>query len=759
MKRPLCILAVVFTAVLFMVQTFRGDVSVQEQLEGYEEGKTVLITGTITECEQQQQYAVTTTKLFLKNAALKQISFSYQKETQSNNREQLYQEMITTAGRVTGPGQLVQCELSGEQYLSPGSRVVVEGKLSFFQKATNPGEFDAAKFYRNRDIMFAVKEGKLLACSRTYNKLLTRLEKLKQQNITILSEILSPQEASVMQAMLFGEKEELDEELKKLYQQNGIAHVLAISGLHISMLGMAFYRLLKKILLPEKAAVILSEAMLVGYGTMVGFSASSFRAIFMFSLFLLSKAVKRTYDMLTALAYAEILLLLLHPGYLYDCAFQLSFLAILGIGCILPALKRLIPLRGRLPDAFMASLCVMITTAPVLIYHYHELSFYSIFLNLIVIPLMSILLGTAILLLILYQCRFPFAEFLVYPVKLILKIYQLGCLFTEKLPYGRRNFEKLSTWELILYYGTIILATILVNKWSKKRLSLLILVSCILLTMPKNRDFCVCFLNVGQGDCAVIKNVDNHVYLVDGGSSSRKKIGKRVIIPFLKSRGINQIDGIFLSHPDEDHMNGLVEVILEGKKENIRIGAVYLYESTLKREAEKLAALLQAAVAQGIPVYGIAAGDKLKKGDLEISCLLPEATESKSHRQEVLTGNAASVVLQVSFGEADILFTGDMEEAAEEKLLINGDIISQSIEILKVAHHGSRNSTTERFLKQVSPQLALISCGQNNSYGHPHTETLERLQEQDVKYKRTDESGAVTIRIDGKRMWVEEYGK
>ncbi|MDD6201604.1 MAG: DNA internalization-related competence protein ComEC/Rec2 [Lachnospiraceae bacterium] len=732
MKRPLCICSVVFVAVLFFTLRFFPSnvwnrISAfeeigEEEILGIRQGETVSLTGTIVSCQTKQQGKETITELILNH-----ITFISPIQNHSTNQ--------------IDSNFKIKCYLNEEETVKIGQRVAVCGAMDLFKHATNPGEFDSALFYQNRGILFQIKQGSIRGKSREYNKWAQFLDSVKNRNEVYLSHYLEEGNAAVIKAMLFGDKEELDSETKERYQKNGIAHILAISGLHISMIGMGIFRLLRRLPIPQWLSLLLSASIIVNYGIMVGFSPSAFRAIFMFLLYLLSKVFKRTYDMMTALSASMMLFLLLHPSYLYDCGFQLSFAAILGIAVLLPTFVTIIPIQNKFLSAFLTSFSVFLATAPILVWHYHEISFSSLLLNMLVIPLMSILLFSAILLLVLANLFQPAAVFMTYPIRFILWIYEKSCLLSESIPVSAKNVAAVSLWRIFAYYLVLITLTVLVKTKKKKILTLLLIPVFLLLFWQKNCGFSVWMLDVGQGDCNVIFSESGKTYLIDGGSSSKYNVGEKIIIPFLKSRGINRVDAIFLSHLDEDHINGILELLKEGREEHIKIGCVFLFSETLNGKEEKLKEVKEAAQENGITLRGMSARDVLRDGDLTIQCLYPKKGQEKK------SDNDTSLVLEVKCRDFQALFTGDLEEEGERELLQHYGQLSKNYTLLKVGHHGSDTSSSMEFLTWANPKQAIISCGKNNRYGHPHKETLERLEEIDCKVLRTDRMGAIEVNL------------
>lgn len=806
MKRPLAYTSVVFVMVLLLLQI--RDVSVfrqnpvsstedgQKTLLGYLQDDRITICGTITDYSVSNQYEQITTELILKDIQILPLYEDNSKENsllsnEKNSKEnssisnEKYSKENSSLSKekcskdnseyklITKSGQSVIAYLEGEYKVIIGSQVILSGKLSFWNKASNPGEFDAEEYYGNRDVLFSVKKGKLLKVSTAENKILQNLKEFRLKQERILADNLPVGNAAIMKAMLFGNKKEMEEEIKTLYQNNGIAHVLAISGLHISLIGMSIYRLLRRLPIPGWLTLLGSELFLLLYGCMVGFSASTFRAVFMFTLFLLSKVLKRSYDMVTAMAASAVIQLLVHPGYLFDCGFQLSYAAIMGIGILLPVLEQINEsLKNKwlrkIIAQFFPSLSVTLMTAPILIYHYYELSFFSILLNFIVLPLMSPLLLCGIGLLVTANLFDRFSLFVMtklvdvfggvgrllfdvpgsfcmlltkgfaFVVNLILWIYETGCRLLELLPIGRKNIAPLPVWGLLLYYSFIFVMTILVKKKRHLYQFVFTLLAFCLLLFPKKIDFSVWALDVGQGDCNVIFTEEGNCFVIDCGSTSKYNVGKKILIPFLKYHGIGRVDGVIVTHPDTDHMSGVLELLELGEEENIALNGIYIYEKGLKNEYEAWEELVTLADEQEIPVHGIGQGDILQTDSMRMECIYPLEGQSG------LTGNSASVVMKIDCGEFRGLFTGDLEMEGEKQLM--AEYGETSCDLLKVGHHGSSGSSSTEFLQWVNPDCAVISCGKDNVYGHPHKETLERLENEGTVILTTPECGAICIR-------------
>ena len=823
MKRPLTWLMVVFIWILFFLQkwneslfqnsTVNSTADGASCLYGYLQDDWVMMYGTITDYSFHNQYEQLTTELILKNVYLvltnqNNSDFNSTKEkmqyiqwnnsrlqdncnsSRNNSLQSVGMDFAQKEGEnilpVTRKGQRVLVYIDGKQSAAIGSKVILSGKLSFFQKASNPGEFDAYKYYQNRDILFALKKGKIQKISLNRYGLLQNLKEFRLRQEQILNEFLPINNAAIMKAMLFGNKKELDEEIKTLYQNNGIAHILAISGLHISLIGMSVYRLLSK--LPVWRILILcgSEIFLLLYGCMVGFSASTFRAIFMFTFFLLSKLLKRSYDMITAAALSAGVQLLIHPGYLFDCGFQLSYMAIAGMAVLLPALQKMseiikpVSLQKGIV-LFLPSISVTLTTAPVLIYHYYELSFFSIGLNFIVLPLMAPLLLSGIGLLgaanLLEGMTGIPVQISAFIVNGILWVFETGCHILEWLSVGRMNIAPLSGITTMLYYGLLLAMTVWGNKKRHIYQFIFPIIGILCLLFPKRAAFSAWMLDVGQGDSNVILTKEGKVFIIDCGSTSKYNVGKKILIPFLKYNGIHTVDGIIITHPDQDHMNGILELLELGEEENLSISQIYIYESAIKNESENWQELLNLARQQQVPVARIGQGDSLQTESLELKCLYP------LDKQEGLTGNSASLVMQltVEWNENEtfrlnekfwkdesakqlnrdfekqkftILYMGDLEQNGEKLLLKEYEQEESSVydlkcDVLKVGHHGSSSSSSCEFLQKTEPECAIISCGEKNVYGHPHEETRKRLEAEKIPYLITYEEGAMCFGEDG----------
>lgn len=663
-----------------------------------------------------------------------------------------------------------------------GSLVILKGTLKNFQQPTNPGQFNASFYYQILRISFRLDRAEIQVKSDKYYKISEGLYQLRRKAGSKVDALLPEQEASVMKTMLLGEKGILDEEIKGLYQRNGIAHILAISGLHISMIGMGFYQLLRKAGLKIKTSAILASIVIILYGMMTGFAVSAIRAIVMFLLQMLAQILGRTYDRITALAVAAVLVLVEQPLYLFHSGFQFSFLCVLGISLILPVLGNV--RKGR---KLLEGIAMMAVTLPVYLGVFYQIPVYSMFLNFIVLPMMSILMGAGIVMVLASFMWTGLGIPAAWLITGILMVYEKLALFTEHLPNHYWTPGCPAKWQLAVYVAVLIVVaalgrtrrkTVLYQKdcihrrgKCEKWISTygipvgicwgLILLGAVILAWHFRPELQVTVLDVGQGDCIFLQTEDGTSYLTDGGSSSISKVGKYRMIPFLKYQGASQIKAVFVSHADSDHCNGIAELLEQAELEGIMVDNLVLPDLADECRSSGYEELVDLAGQNEVTVQFLHEGQQFQDGELLFQCLHP----SKGYRAEDL--NETSMVLLVTYKEFSMLLTGDVQGAGEEHLTQElkawkgpgvTDHAETELTILKVAHHGSKNSTSEEFLEAANPKLAIISCGEGNRYGHPHEETLERLEKADIPRFCTKDYGAITVTVAGEsRVKVRGY--
>ena len=687
------------------------------------------------------------------------------------------------------------CEYDSAKELLLGSTVKMQGDFYAFTGATNPGEFDYARYYRAQGYAGRLRETVLLERETGGVGVRERLYRLRCFWEERLYRIFPEKEASIMTAILLGNKSGLDEEIKELYQRGGIIHILSISGLHITFIGMGIYKLLRKMGVPTCPASAAGGAVLVLYGIMTGLGVSVCRAIGMYLIRMLALVVGRTYDMLTAMGVTAVLMLLYRPAWMGHMGFLLSFGSILGVGALFPALikrreeeraeptlyvgsrwRRLF-LKWReflgegLRQSFWAGFSITMTTLPIQLWFSYEIPAYSIFLNILVLPLMSVVMTAGFIVMMIPGLGVAGAVDMA-----ILSTYEWLCRLFEKLPHAMWNPGRPDIWQMALFYLLWAAAlwgaewmkgcSAVVKSKSAARYSVwicwagpvrLFLLGTAVLTLafsPCSGDS-VTFLDVGQGDCICVQLSSGEVYLFDCGSSNRSHVGERVLLPFLKYHGIRRVDAIFLSHADADHVNGALELLELYEKEQISVGQIVLPGIDKKLWQEEFGEILEAAGKQ-IPMTVIRAGESWRAGEDSFLCLHP------SDRGDGMGGNGGSECFYIELKEGgsklSLLLTGDVEGVGETELLAElRDRQIRDVMIHKVAHHGSKNSTSVELLEQIRPSLSIISCGRNNRYGHPHPELLERLEQAGSIVLQTSESGAVTVRIRDGKVSVEGF--
>ena len=633
-----------------------------------------------------------------------------------------------------------------KQPVQIGNKVNVKGELSLFEEARNPGNFDQKFYYEKQKIGAFLWAEALRVTDRESNPLKQGLYELRQKWKRILIDAAGEEDGGALAAILLGEKQGMDREIRELYQVNGIAHVFAISGLHLSFLGVGVYHLLRRITGSYTVGGLAGVLFLSAYILMIGMTVSAFRAMVMFLFRIGADLSGRHYDSPTALAAAAVTVCMWRPLSLYDSGFWLSFGALIAIIFILPIFKNL-PAQS-----LWASVSVNLFLLPILMYSFYEVPIYGVFLNLIVIPLLSVLMAAGLIGTMISLFWEHAGEAIFLCCRMIFRVYEHSCGAALRLPFARVVTGQPDIWKILFYYVFLFAAVLLLRKKEenkgekrsrKKRgvLSVLLVgtgMTILLFTAQVKDKITITMLDVGQGDGLVIRGPEGKTYFMDGGSSDVKKVGEYRIEPYLLSQGIGSLDYVFASHGDQDHISGIKELV-QRQKTGVTIKRLVFPTQTVWDDALK--ELAEMAEKEGIPVFTMEKGQCLTEGKLSLICIQP----GKGEMEE--TGNSASLVLALRYGDFDMLFTGDVEGKGEKRLVdhLQREYSECVWDVLKTAHHGSGNSTTEEFLKTAAPQYAFISAGKNNFYGHPHKETLERLKDAGAIVYSTQEEGAVTI--------------
>lgn len=657
---------------------------------------------------------------------------------------QIYVENAYIDDRYNAGAMIINTSKADVNY---GDKVQAYGTITEFEAAGNPGEFDAKKYYESINIYYRCSADSVEVIDRNHNLWHEIIFRIKSEMKQSYDALCDEKDASVLVSIVLGDKSQLDMELKELYQKNGIAHVLAISGLHISIIGMGVYKGFRKMRNSFVSSAIISSFVILSYGVMTGNGISAMRALIMFVVSVMADVLGRTYDILSAVSLAGIVMILKYPMILCNCGFYLSFGAILGIVVVNGIIDRTFHVENKLIKALLVSASVNVVTLPVLAYFYYEIPVYGILLNIVVVPCMTLVMVSGIAGGVTGIFNEAAGSFLVAAAHYILSFYELLCKVVQRLPYNRIVLGKPEEWQILSYYLIIAVCLAVLYRHRSKIALTAIFAAVILLKVWDYNGVEVRVLDVGQGDGIYIQNEAGSVYMIDGGSSSRKNTGERILIPNLLSSGKDTVNYWIVTHLDKDHMSGLAEILENYPSCGIVIEHVVVAEALL--QDGDFEEIMECCEEYGILVIPVKTGDTFKNGNFVLECLHPVSDYS------IASKNDASVVLKLSYGEFSMLFTGDLEAKGEECV----SKAAGDVDVLKVAHHGSSNSTTEEFLEGVMPEYGVISAGENNSYGHPHKELLERLEGCGAKTLITYETGAVIFRTDGEKLEVEKYLK
>lgn len=617
-----------------------------------------------------------------------------------------------------------------------GNKVCFYGKVEQISSGSNPGEFDAKSYYRTKSIYCKMTVKKYTVVDKSYDFAGQFFFNLRQYLIRRIDSIFDNKSAGLIKAIILGVRVDLDRDVYKMYQKNGIAHLLAISGLHVSLLGIGLYKLLRKVLQRSFLfSASFSSIFLLFYGLLVGDGVSIARAGSMLVLYFIAEVLGRSYCLISALCISATAICLISPFEVFGVGFQLSFGAVLSLGGVLAfVLKKLKKAKKscseKIFEIILVSVGVQVLTLPLVLYYFYSFPVYAFLLNIVAIPLMSFVLYSAILSLVLNMMSLFLYKYIGLIAVCILNFYEFICTAASHLPYHRIVFGRPEFTQILIYYTVLaIVATLSIFK--RKRVILLLCIPSVFILFPFFKNDEVVYLDVGQGD-GIYMHVDDMDILIDCGSTSKLSLGEYTMEPFLLYKGVDDIEMSFVTHSDIDHISGVLYLL----DSDIRIKNLYLPYQAMNDDSYD--ELKQKAINSGTNVMYLSRGDHLKLGHLKIDCLWPD----KNPKENV---NEQSQTFVVEVFDKRLLFTGDIGKGSEESILKYGDI--GKVDILKVAHHGSKNSSLKAFIENVSPTYAVISYGKNNHYGHPSPKTLDTLREKGCIIYETAKMGAIEVKL------------
>ena len=552
------------------------------------------------------------------------------------------------------------------------------------------------------------------------------------------------------QALIFGDQQHVDEDLNRAYQILGITHLFAISGLHVALLSVFLYEVLIRCKVRIQLAQLIIIVALPIYACLAGGAPSVWRAVLLVEILYAVRMLKGRFGVDDALALAFIASLLWQPAFLLQIGFQLSYIA---CASLIYGQKFMFKCNYWWQQGFVMTLLCQLLAYPILLYHFYELSLSSFIANIVFVPLFSFIvlpINVVLLVITLFSEQLAKPFFALYePLRQLVTdiIIQM-----QQVPHQLWIPGKPSLMLLGILLMTVIAGFVL---WEQGRKWLAVVVIFVPTLLFSNKhllqdELQVSFVDVGQGDCIVIELPRRKaVYVVDSGGllrfgekdwrskSGQYEVGKQVVLPYLKGKGISQIDTFIFSHADADHVEGAEEVMQE-----LAIREIHISPNSISEVA--MQDIVLEASKRGVAFHEKMAGDVWTVGDVHFSYIWPIDTHYE--------GNNDSLVLQLQYGKFEALFTGDLEEEGERALVRNGVLQKQTI--LKAGHHGSKTSSSEAFIDATSPQLTIFTAGDNNRYNHPHPEVVQRFEERSLHTLSTKENNTIEVSTDGRDMMI-----
>ena len=606
--------------------------------------------------------------------------------------------------------------------LYEGIIITVHGTLNQPSNNTIPNTFNYKKYLKSKKIYYTFNANAIEIVGNNSNF-------YYQFKHWLSKRIESIDDTGYIKAFVLGSKDEIDEEVFKTYQNNGITHLFAISGMHISLFSSILLFLLKKIHLKDNQAYPIILLFLLGYTFLVSFTASVVRAFTLYLLLYLNKRLKLGIKTTKTFIYTILLILLLNPFFILDIGFLYSSLTSFGLILFSSYLKT----SNKVLALFRVSLLALLFSLPITINNFYEYNFLSILANILIVPLVSTIIYPLSLITLIFPFFHPILKFFLTILETISTILNSITWFKIILP-------KMPYFLIIIYYFIIYLLFI-----TKKKRYVIFLITLLLgykLSFNLDNNFYVYYLDVGQGDSIVLISPQSRkATLIDTGGKKSVSYNEfppneyhvsNNVITFLKSINISKINTLITTHGDYDHIGESLNIV-----NNFKVGDVILNCGSLNELEQNLITLLDKKHIKYSKCIN----------QLDISPIKLYFLDSGKYDNE----NDNSNVIYLKYNEIKFLFMGDASTIVEQDLLSKYNL--KDIDFLKIGHHGSKTSSSKEFITKTNPKYSIISVGKNNSYGHPNKEVLENLK--DSKIYRTDQDGSIMFKIKNNKLKIK----
>ncbi|MDD3437593.1 MAG: DNA internalization-related competence protein ComEC/Rec2 [Candidatus Gastranaerophilales bacterium] len=641
-----------------------------------------------------------------------------------------------------------QCDLNIGDFLS------INGKLRTPFEASNPSQFDYGKYLKNFDIftVFYANEYKPLNIKLSFKwNFLQGLNNLRNNIIQAHAKYLKSPNLELLGGVVFGDDAvSTPEEIKTSFKNSGLLHLLAASGMNVALIYGIWFFLLRKLKVPFNITVSSGIFIVIFYAMMTGLGPSVIRAAFMLIFILVGKLIDRDTHSISLLSFVALLMLIYNPAYINDVGFQLSFLVTFGLLLTGPIIfENIKSMPNWLSGAIFVPIIAQIWVAPIQMYYFNSFSLYSVFANILVLPFVTIISFGGFTGAVLAIIK-PLADSVCFVFDLILNpvlnITVAISNYFSNLPHSLIQMLQPSLLQIFLYYGIVLLITLILKIGKNKGLIITLSSLCLLLSISwikfPDKSFETIIFDVQNADAFLIKTPKNKYFLIDSGKigyKGGKTQAKAIVLEYLKDNGIKNIEGLIITHFDSDHAGGAIDLI-----ENLNIKNIYVNSLNDK-----------STLAKKIYLKGKNKVKQAKNNEIiyQEGKLIIKNFTANLHGQEFENEN--SIITLISDGNFDELFMGDAGIVAFDKLK---NYLPNDIEILKIGHHGAKNVVNKEFLDRINPEIAIVSTGINN-YGHPNGVTLNILEQHKVKILRTDRQNAIKINEEAGQYKIYTYNK